>query len=354
MALSADDLKWIEIGQKLAARRRAEFDFNHPTPARPVIQFVRPAQAEQPTQTTQQPTNTDNIKIWPTLLLAATKDKRRGDDDTHHSGAARLWFIARYLDKPGSGWVHKADLWAVLAALKVGERKRRRWVSDALGLGLLLENKRKKVYRLAGLARGAVLLGCAHVGMPATIGLTALVETGWKARCWAAYLATTKSRPISQNVKESITGIIPRTQRNLQKAAPGILARKNYAQTQLRGDHLTGLEEHGKSGAFVGIGNKIVYRLPDAHHVPAFYASLAHRGRSRKAQKVINLSSSEGREQSSVLKLFHERLESARAALRELARSNTPPWEKPAEMFCLRYAGRNSNIWDPIAAGGVA
>lgn len=354
--LSDADREAIRQGQEILQRKRAEFSFNHPTPERPEP-YKSPFKQTDPDIKTGDDRSTprrvetivasSDIKIWPTLLLAATKDNRRGDGDSHHSGAARLWFIARQLDRKGAGWIYKADLWAVLAGLEVGDRKRRRWIADALDLGLLVKSKIKGVYTLAGLARGAILLGCNKAETPAIIPIGDLVQPGWKARCWAAYLATTRNRPISQNVKESITGISPRTQRNLQAAAPGITARKNYAQTQLRGDHLTGLQEHGRPGAFVGAGNRVVFRLPDAHYVPAFYAQLAHRGRSRKAQKIINHLSTEGQVKGNFLKLFHERLNSARAVLRKLARSDI---EQPGEVFVLRYAGRSSNIWDPIPA----
>lgn len=282
--------------------------------------------------------NNTTIKLWPVAILAAINNKRHG--------AARIWVLARALDSQGSGKVKRSDLWDFCADLSIGERKRRRWLRDAINFGLLREHD--DFYYLAGLAPGALALGCQQIGKPATLAASELVRSGWRAHVWSAYLATLNGRPMSQEAKQAVTGIDPRTQRNYQAALPGE-ARRNYAETDLPGDHAEGLQEHSRESAFVGRNGRVIYRLPDQRMVPEFIAQAQPKGRSRKAQKLINLSFSEKRDPGFVMRLFHETHRGVEAAIRKISRADIPPWEQPTELFELIFAGKRSNLWQPVS-----
>lgn len=139
------------------------------------------------------------IKIWAMVGLAAIKGKT--------SGAWRAWQICKHLDQEGSGRVLRLELWTYFDYLGVGDRKRRRWVNQAVKLGLLMFDARGGHYYMVSLAQAAVILNCRHVGRPAAIRLDAFVKTGWRENVWSAYLATTNNRPISQAKKAKLTGV---------------------------------------------------------------------------------------------------------------------------------------------------
>lgn len=331
-------------------RRRAEFAFNNHGPKAPAVisrvmaKVTLPVTLAQPSPQTASPVKlaAEDIRFWPVILTAAI---------THnHGGAARLWYLARNCDCTGSGWIYRADLDQYLNNLGVDDRQQRRYRAEAQALGLLVaDNKRgQPIYRIASLFRGAVILEAKEIGLPAEMQTKALFSKGWRCRVWAAFEATTRSRPISQETKAEITTIDPRTQRNYLAALP-IEKRHNYAKTRLTGDHVTGLREHGRRSAFIGDDKRIYYRLPDQVTVPLFIARTTHKGRSRKAQRLLNISFSSEREKANAYRLFHADQKGVTRALKKLGRDDIPPWEQPQEMYVLQFPGLRSNLWQPVA-----
>ncbi len=284
----------------------------------------------------------DSVKIWPVVGLVAING--------NSGGAWRLWALCHALDSQGSGRALISDLLGWLAELGVGDRKRRRWIRAALELGLIRAGG--DYYYLAGLAGGAVALGCMQIGAPAKVAAVDLLRSGWRAVVWGAYIATLHGRPISQDKKYELTGVDPRTQRNYQASVPGG-HRRNYARTNTPGDHCAGLKDNGRPGAFVGRDGKIVDRLPDIRTTPGSVAQLANRDRSRKAQKKINFLFIVEREQDQILRLFHDTAKGVKAALRRIARADLSPSESPGEVYELIRAGRSVNLWRPVAVDGV-
>ena len=158
----------------------------------------------------------------------------------------------RSLDKQGSGNVGRTGLLAHLKSLGLGERKRRRWLADALDLGLMTEIRRWTgvvVYKLAGLAKAAVLVDCTHLGEAAGLTSADLIKTGWHGPVWACYNATLHEQPVSQKVKAAMTGVDERTQRNYQRSAPGE-ARRNFAFTRLSPEQVPGRSRGTRSSLF--------------------------------------------------------------------------------------------------------
>jgi len=284
------------------------------------------------------------IKIWAAVGLAAIR--------ANLSGAWRAWQICKHLDQGGGGKVTRADLWTYLDDLGIGERKRRRWIGQAKKAGLLRFDPVLSDYYMVGQAQAAIRLGCKHVGRSAAVRVGEFVKAGWRANVWSAYLTTLNGRLVSQEKKAELTGVPIRTQNYYQMQLSGS-ARRNYAQTELTSDHITGLRDHGRSSAFVGKDNRVYYRLPDMRTVPDHIARTLPKGRSKKIQKQVNLSCYEAREQGGVFRLFHEKAKGVKSALNKIRRSDHPPWELPDEVFLLTFPGKNSNIWQPAQVGDV-
>lgn len=333
-------------GLAAADHKRNEYVFNHPSAKRefegrrinPGVTPDDPDQQWQEQTTPNQPLPwPSSVKIWPVVVLTSIT--------TRHGGGARVWALAKAIDHQGSGKVSRPDLWAFIDHLGIGGRKRRRWLRDALDLGLLREHD--DIYYLAGWGPGAVALGCHQVGRPATVSALSLTSAGWRSHVWGAFISTLNGRPMSQETMAEITTIDPRTQRNYQAAIP-MSTRRNYAEIDLPGDHVDGLREHGRSSAFVGRDGRVIYRLPDQREVPNFIAQAQPKGRSRKAQKQVNISFSVEREPNFVMRLFHETHRGVEAAIRKLSRADIPPWSQPAEVFELLFAGRTTNLWQPV------
>ena len=281
------------------------------------------------------------IKIQPELGIASIRNR--------HAGAFRVWTLARDLDigpdikhPDGRGHITQRALWERLTQLIVGDRKRRRWLRDAIQTRLL-----KIVgdqYYLVGLGRAGLILGCDHVGKPAKISTSGLCGMGWRAHVWAGYLATLGNRPVSQAVKCLLTGVDPRTQRNYQAALPGT-ARKNYAKTHIKPGNVEGDREVNGRVLFSKYG-QVFQRLPDQRLVPFEIAEPCKRGRSRKAQAFINSSSLLGRASEFTPRLFNSSTKQAKATIRTLSRSNQTP---PTEIFELIYAGNHANLYQAIS-----
>lgn len=277
-------------------------------------------------------------KIWPMVGLSAVN---RG-----HGNAWRVWVIARYLDIEGAGKISKADLFEALKGLGVGERKRRRWFSAALKLGIIREPKHKGIVYLAGLGRATLALGAESIGRPALIPVSKLLTKGWRAVVWGAYLQTLNGRPASQNKKAELTGIDPRTQRNYQAAIP-VTKRKNYCETKFKPSQMPGLREVRGRAYFANHQGKVFQRLPDIVMANSV-AATCKKGRSRKAQSVVNnLSSFVGREPGTTPRLFHESPKGCKSAIRHwVIGKGGPKADAPEDMFVLKHAGQTNNLWE--------
>lgn len=346
-SLNPDPIFQNEIlaGQALLNQKRAEYAFNHHEPARPVYKPIIPKASPDPEPEPIKPT--PKVKIWPELILRALQVKQ--------GGAYRLYFLCKALDKPGSGDIKRPDLLAYCDRIGLNERQRRRWLSAALGLGLMIEHKHKAgptVYSLVSLARAAILAGCEAVGKPASLASDGLIKPGWRALVWGAYLSTLHERPISQKVKAALTGVDERTQRNYQAAAPGE-ARRNFAFTRLLPEQIDGAREV-RGHHFLAAGEHVLQRLPDIRLSPEFVTP-GCRGRSRKAQKVINANknglSIQGRAKGIYLRLFCDSPKQTKATQRQIRRADLPPWDMPQEIFEARFCGLNSNLWASIPTG---
>lgn len=347
----------LRAGQAALDRRRAEFAFNHPDEGREIVSLhagIIPHASEVDPRGNQEEgaclEPDDFIKIWPGVLLASVT--------SHHAGAARLWFLARSLDPGGSGWVAKAGLWEVLKALGVGERKRRRWLKDALALGIM--GVRRGKYSYAALEKGAIALGCRQIGLPSTSQPALLfAPAGWRSHVWDAYLATLNARPVSQATKAVLTGIHPRVQRLWQENSQSEVV-QNYAPLDLRKDQVAGSQEVTGRHVFVTERGQAVQRLPDIRTVPIQVSRSLKKGRSRKAQRAVNareVSCPRSREYrhsdydgTAADRLFCSTRLKVKSTIKALTKDDVAPWDAPVEIFeylAPSLRGR-ANIWQAV------
>ena len=273
-------------------------------------------------------------------------------------GAARLWFIAKSLDQDGSGKVGQAALFDHLAGLKVGGRKRRRWLRAALNLGLLTEKvyrNGERVYRLVSWGRGFGALGCntVKIGRPAELQTSGLVRPGWRALVWAAYEATLEGRIISQEQKHKLTGIEPRTQRNYLTSLEKVKRIQNYAKTDILPEQVEGARDALDLHLFVNEKTKkVVQRLPNIIVVPSNIARSLSKGRSRKAQSTVNAhtlgenSLFMQRVKNFSVRLFHENQKGANKAIKKLESE-----DQTGEVFWCKNTWVNSNQWGILSTG---
>lgn len=277
-------------------------------------------------------------KIWPQVGLASIRVKA--------GGAWRVWRLCHLMDTEGSGRVTRSELWEFIDHLGIGGRKRRRWIGQAVKLGLIREHK--EYYYFVNLARAAVILGCEKVGRPATVETAALVRAGWRSFVWSAYLVTLNNRPVSQSRKAELTGVLERTQRYYQAGVPGT-ARLNFANRgSARAGRAEGLREVCGLCTFENKRGKVVQRLPDIRIVPFDISKTANRGRSRKAQKQVNhFSFNMERDPDKVLRLFCEGAAGVKGALKAIAQLDIT--DRPGEIFEHVRAGPRANAWRVVS-----
>lgn len=326
----------IKAGLASVANRRREVEFNRPRAER-----GRPVQLPEIPPLPPIPQSNKNwperIKVWPEIIITATFEK--------HGGAARLLFLARALDGQGSGHVTKIQLLDYLKWLGVPLRTVQRWTKDALETGIIKQYR--DVYYLAGLASVAEIFKAKRIGQPAGLQASVLVDAGWRSYNWAGYLTSHHERPISQETKGTITGVDPRTQRRYQRST-GEAYRNFTVLHKAKPDHVEGLREVGIK-AFTGRG-QVFRRLPDARIVYPNVSQSLPKGRSRKAQKQLNqVSSKVGRETLRCFRLFNLTQKECKATQRKLSHDDTPPWEKPAEIFIADYRGKHSTRWECVS-----
>jgi hypothetical protein len=136
-------------------------------------------------------------------------------------------------------------------------------------------------------ARAAYALGCQTLGnSKVRMAAGDLIGPGWKARIQAAYIATTRARPIKRLTMRKLTGVSQRTQRYREVQA-GVKRTVNYCKSEYPADLLQAFQEFSPHrGIFVTRDNKLAWRLPDIRETDL--AERIGRGRVRKANATLH------------------------------------------------------------------
>lgn len=194
----------------------------------------------------------------------------------------------------GSGLVDQKRVVDILNTHGVNERSRRRWLNQAVQLGILTPYQSKKGvkgYKITSAEKAALKIGCTYVGSrPVAISVSKMLRSGWRSYVWAAYLACFSPNPLSRQKKAQLSGVARRTQIALEKPLP--LGRTpTYVITDTPAAQLGIYKDLARGHAFAfrdpyGRG-VIAYRNPDIVTVPLEIARTLVKGRTRKINKFL-------------------------------------------------------------------
>ena len=241
-------------------------------------------------------------------------------------------------------------------------RNSRRWVGEAVRQGLLSPHNYKlsgdKVYFILSLPKGALVLGCSQVGMPAIIkDPVRLFQPGWKALLWSGYLTTTRGRPVSRKIMQDVTRVSRSSQWRYQKVVPvGVI--RNTERRRLAKNKLTGYQEFVNPLAYQSSKGFVCTPLPHIRNVNPAIAELGKRGRGRFYQKQLDYFSSlwdgnatVARGKSIFIRLFHETKKSLEAARRKYYKHKEQPGCPVVDELYLHRSSRipGLNIWSAVA-----
>lgn len=235
-------------------------------------------------------TNNSNNGSQPHVHIDSVKVYARLSTTAMEAGLAksiRIWYIARVLDKEGTGVIDSVLLRAAVDKYIGGSaRNQRRLLKDAESNKLLKHRKGSKSYKLSGLERVAKMLKTEVGHKPVYISVRHFSDLSkFKAECYGAYLkdVNNRSKPKSQRVHAEISGISKSAQSRYTKLSKSIHTKRNIGIIRLPHTHIDGLREHSK-GAYFPLGDDIGQMLPNSHEVTL---DVAPRGMSRRVNKNI-------------------------------------------------------------------
>lgn len=286
------------------------------------------------------PQQTKYLKIWPLLAMSAWQ--------SNNGGGYRAWQLAKLADPKGGGRIPPDRLNKFIDGLGITKRTRQRWVSQAIDLGLFKPGHNGDLI-MVSLANAAIILNCDTIGNPAEIETRDLISKGWRSVVYAGYLATLNS-PMSQKVKEKITGVPVRTQQ-LYLAQLQFDKETNYCKRDLPADvnHLAGYKDLSGRHLFTNEQGEVLQKLPDKIKVPDSVAMQAPRGRSKKAQQTINAALSNGMQGGSIkrtVRLFHATSKGLAAALRGIDNHKLQLVEGQTDLFLLHGSKARAVFWE--------
>jgi len=160
------------------------------------------------------------MKFYPELILAVM----RSNEPT---GGVRLFCVAKHYDS-GNGNIPVDEFKAYAKRyLGIGKSRFNRWLRDALQLGII--ERLGNVLTLRSWGHAAVRVGVdGPLANPVEMGVTKIVNDGWGAWAWAAYLKRHENKPIARATLEKFSGIPERTQRAYEADA-NVENHANYA-----------------------------------------------------------------------------------------------------------------------------
>jgi len=179
------------------------------------------------------------VKFYPELVLAVMRSNKP-------TGGVRLFCVAKHYDH-GNGHIPFDEFKAYTKRyLGIGKSRFNRWIREALRLGIV--KRSGNVLALLSWGKAAVACGVTSpLAVPVEMGVTKIVNDGWAAWVWAAYLKRHESKredlstlekltgvpeqthkPITRSTLERLTGVPERTQRHYEAEA-GVENQANYA-----------------------------------------------------------------------------------------------------------------------------
>jgi hypothetical protein len=285
----------------------------------------------------------EGIKVIPLIALGAIENKL--------TGAYRIWQLARYIDRhDGSGRVSSGDLRGLLDDLEVHKRTQRRWIAEAVRVGVVIEDKNDG-YRYISAGKAGARLGARNIDRAVVLpgGPGELTGKGWRSNVWAAFLGGHNGgnpNPKSQETYETITGVSPRVQRNYNAQIDGIKQRSNWACFGSSGGRLEAVRSDLGLDIFEGRDGKLLQHLPYITTIDSGKAQGWKKGRTRKYReqfKQADLSLvGQVKVWESWARLFYDDLEKAQEA------RNNATLEGEFVGFICSQIREDSNVYEVI------
>lgn len=301
-----------------------------------------------------------HVRIYPILGFASVQ--------ANAADGWRAWTVARALDPEGSGVIGTDRLRAELAAYGVPDRSARRALRTAQRFDMLESVRGGERLRIAAPDRAALafraeierlhaaeppealarrLSGAEQVGNPARLPARDLFGKGWRANLWAAFVAAQCRQPMSLQTASQLTGVPTRTLKRWS-AQSRVRTRRNYAASDLAGDSVQGLRDHGRGSAFRGPDGRAWWRLPDTRQAPGTVRTVP-RGRLRVINRKIRAALSKVGQghASEIMRVFYPEVGAAERALTRRASPSAAAYAKRARCAPLALY----DLWTPV--GGL-
>lgn len=276
------------------------------------------------------------IRIYPNLGFYAIK--------SNAGGSWKLWEFARFLDIKGSGAILEEDLFSLCNKLQVNGGTYKRWLKQAIDLGLFRSVYSGKKLIILGIVKVCLTFGCTHVNTrQVEMPIECLAGKDWRAWLWTSYEMEFKGHPISRNTMYELTSKHPQTQRRYDNQTK-VIRHKNYAISNLNESHLTMEQERGMhKGLFVmNTGHKkvLAWRLPDARSSEV--VGLIGKGMSRKVNHILGSYHTPGASVEWV-RLFNQTEDQLKTTNHKLAR---PDYKHPHEVYSLCHKTNKTSLWE--------
>lgn len=295
------------------------------------------------------------MKFYPELILAVM----RSNEPT---GGVRLFCVAKHYDN-GNGNIPVDEFKAYAKRyLGIGKSRFNRWLRDALRLGIV--KRSGNVLALVSWGQAAVRVGVTSpLNNAVEMGVTKIVNDGWAAWVWAAYLKRHENKhvelsvlekltgvpeqhykPITRATLEELTGIPERTQRAYESQA-GVENHANYGDFGFPDENPDEAIAEETNGYFWYAG-RIKKRLGNSRIVNGVEA--CKRGRTAQHNRIIwaALSLWDSSQTKNRLYFYGPRKAQAlKDAMRKIRKSNQPIIERPNVLFLHVGERLGVNLW---------
>jgi hypothetical protein len=242
------------------------------------------SQSPSPSQTNEESSCPNEIRVWPQIVLRATQQNL--------GGAIRIWTFAKALDPSGSGVIRKSQLLSYLESMGVPSASRYRWLRAAVKSNFMRPVRNGSLLLISGIQKTGKLLDCSDIGPRCLINAKKLTITHWKSGVWDLVLSQFKNQPVSRATLFQVTGIPSRTQLELERFGL-VKVQHNWCITTISPALITPYIEFSRPHAFVahfGKQSHVVYQLPNHYTVPKLSGTPDGGGYRRKTYTAASAS----------------------------------------------------------------
>jgi len=279
------------------------------------------------------------MKFYSELILAVMRSNKP-------TGGVRLFCVAKHYDN-GNGNI-PIDEFKAYAKRYLGIEKSRfnRWLRDAVHLGIV--KRSGNILTLRSWGQAAVRVGVdGPMHSPVEIGVSKIVNDGWAAWVWAAYLKRHENKPISRATLERLTGIPERTQRAYE-AQTGVENHANYCDFGFPDKNPNEAITEATNGYFWYAG-RVKKRLGNSRNVNGVEA--CKRGRTKEHNRIIWAALSLWDSSTHKNRLYFygpHKAQALKKAIRKMRKSNQPHNQRPNVLFLHIENALGVGLWGAI------